>query len=52
MDGENITVESADKELAGQTAADIETLTKRPGFDKRIFQDGIWMVSKGGKELK
>lgn len=52
VEGEDVLVEGADKELAGQTAANIERLTKRPGFDKRIFQDGIWLVSKGGKEAK
>ncbi len=51
VEGEEVTVESADKELAGQTAADIENLTKRTGFDKRVFQDGIYLTSKGGKKL-
>jgi predicted PurR-regulated permease PerM len=44
-----ITVEGIDKEKVGQTAASIESLTKRPNFDKRIFQDGIYIVSKDGK---
>ena len=51
VEGEVVTVESIDKELAGQTAADIEKLTKRVGFDKRIFQDGIYLTNKGGKEI-
>lgn len=49
VDGAFITVESCDKEIAGQVAADIETLTKRPGFDKRIFQDGCYIIDKSGK---
>ena len=52
IDNDIITVESVNKEIAGQVAADIETLTKRPGFDIRIFQDGIYITEKAGKELK
>ena len=51
VDGIFVTVESADKELAGQVAADIEQATRRPGFDKRIFQDGIYIVEKAGKPI-
>ena len=39
-------------EKVGQTAANIELATRRPGFDKRIFQDGCYIVSKSGKELR
>jgi len=52
VDGDNVIVESIDKNAAGQTAASIETLTRRPGFDKRIFQDGLYITSKDGKEIK
>ena len=52
IDGADIVVESPDKELAGQTAASIEKLCRIKGRDKRIFQDGIWMISKAGKEIK
>lgn len=52
VEGEIIHVESADKEIAGQVAAAIEQLTRRPGFDTRVFQDGCYIISKDGKELK
>lgn len=52
VEGDHVLVESADKELAGQTAADIENLTKRADYDRRIFQDGIYITSKDGKEIK
>ncbi len=51
IEGDLITVEAFDKELAGQTAASIEKMTKRPGFDKRIFQDGIYIIEKDGKKI-
>ena len=51
IEGEIITVESSSKEVAGQISADIETLTKRTGYDARIFQDGIYITSKDGKEI-
>jgi large subunit ribosomal protein L6 len=52
VDGQIIIVEGINKELVGQAAAQIEQTTKRPGFDKRIFQDGIFMIEKDGKSLK
>ncbi len=52
IDGSLIYVTSPSKELAGQISADIEQLTRRPGFDTRIFQDGCYIISKDGKELK
>ncbi len=51
ISGDIITVQSHDKEIAGQTAASIEKLTRRPGFDKRIFQDGIYIIEKDGKKV-
>jgi large subunit ribosomal protein L6 len=52
VEGDFVNIESCSKELAGQTAADIETLTKIRGRDPRIFQDGIWIIQKDGKDVK
>tara|TARA_Y100000310_G_scaffold345671_1_gene468069 strand:+ start:22547 stop:23119 length:573 start_codon:yes stop_codon:yes gene_type:complete len=51
VEGDLIVVESPSKEIAGQVSAGIEQLTRRTGYDSRIFQDGIWIVSKGDKEV-
>jgi large subunit ribosomal protein L6 len=52
VEGDKIMVESCSKELAGQVSSDIEQLVRRPGFDTRIFQDGIYLVDKAGKGIK
>lgn len=44
--GKEVFVRSHNKESAGQTAANIESATKVKDKDRRIFQDGIWIVSK------
>ena len=47
--GKEIVVKSHNKEAAGQTAANLERATKVRGKDTRIYQDGIFIVSKGAK---
>lgn len=51
VNGEKITITGIDKELVSQAAATIEKATRRNGFDRRNFQDGIYIVSKDGKAM-
>ncbi len=52
VEGQEILIRSTSKEAAAQCAATIEQLTKRTGFDRRVFMDGIFIINKDGKELK
>lgn len=51
ISGAEISVESISKELAGQMAANIEQLTRRTDFDRRKFQDGIYIIIKDGQNI-
>ncbi len=43
---QDITVSGIEKELVGQTAADLEKLTKVCKKDRRRFQDGLFIMEK------
>jgi len=49
VSGADVTVEGNSIEDCGQTAANLEKATSRLGFDKRTFQDGIYIVHKSHK---
>jgi len=46
ISGTDVTVSGIDIEQVGQTAANMEKCTQRRGFDKRVFEDGIYIVKK------
>ena len=52
VDGQDILVEGVDKEIVSQTAASIEQLTRISNRDRRIFQDGCYIIMKDTKEIK
>jgi large subunit ribosomal protein L6 len=51
IDGNLIKVEGNNKETVSQVAADIEQLCRVTNRDRRIFQDGIYIINKAGKEI-
>ena len=46
---DDVTVQGIDKERVGQTVANIERATKVKKRDIRVFQDGVYRISKGGR---
>ena len=49
IDGEEVTLSGPSIEDVGQTAADIEQLTRVTDKDTRVFQDGVYIVDKPAK---
>jgi large subunit ribosomal protein L6 len=47
IQGDQVVLTGPNVEDVGQTAANIEQMTKIRGFDPRVFQDGIYITSKG-----
>ncbi len=47
VEGDQVVLTGTNVEDVGQTAANIERMTKIRGFDPRVFQDGIYITSKG-----
>ncbi|WP_297518252.1 50S ribosomal protein L6 [Thermococcus sp.] len=50
--GQEVIVEGIDREAVGQTAANIEQSTRITKWDRRVFQDGVYIVEKAGKPIK
>lgn len=47
VEGDKVLLTGPDIEQVSHTAANIEQATRIRGFDPRVFQDGIYIVSKG-----
>ena len=50
--GKEITVTGHNKEDVGQTSANLEQASRIKGRDIRVFQDGIYRISKGVAQVK
>ena len=49
VDGEKLTLSGPNKEDVGQTAADVEQMTRVTDKDQRVFQDGVYITEKPSK---
>ncbi|NCN64910.1 MAG: 50S ribosomal protein L6 [Candidatus Altiarchaeum hamiconexum] len=52
VSGKDLTVEGIDIEKTSQTAANIEQAGKIKNKDRRVFQDGIYIIEKDGVLIK
>lgn len=50
--GQDITLTGHDKEKVGLCASQIEQMCRVTKLDRRVFQDGIYIVEKNGKPIK
>jgi large subunit ribosomal protein L6 len=48
---DKIEVSGTNLEIVSQVSADIEGLVRRVKYDRRVFQDGIYIIDKSGKEI-
>lgn len=46
VDGEFVVIQGCDLEQVGQSAANIERVTRIRDYDPRVFQDGIYLVER------
>ena len=47
VEGDEVILNGNDREMVGLTASNIEQSCRRTGFDRRRFQDGLYIISKG-----
>ncbi len=47
--GDDVTIQGINKEKVGQTVANIERATSVKRRDTRVFQDGVYRISRGGR---
>jgi len=46
IEGDIIKINGIDIDTVSQTASRIELITRRTGYDRRVYQDGIWIIKK------
>ena len=51
VQGDKIVVSGADVDKVGETASRIEQLCRITNRDRRVFQDGIFLIEKNGKAI-